>query len=86
MGPDDDEYDEPLDPADLEADRRVLSWGSRSNPTTVDGELQNMSLFAQAAVNARGWRRYAARVGAWLALALIAGYLVVVLVSSIRGR
>jgi hypothetical protein len=79
----DDEYD---DPADAEADRRVLGWGGSANPNTVDGELQNMSAFAQAAINASGWRRLAARAGAWLALGLIAGYLLVVLVASIRGH
>ena len=80
---DHDEYD---DPADAEADRRVLAWGSSANPNTVDGELQNMNAFAQAAINATGWRRLAARAGAWLALGLIAAYLLVVLVESIRGR
>jgi hypothetical protein len=80
---DEDEYD---DPADAEADRRVLGWGGPANPNTADGELQGMSAFASAAVNARGWRRHAARLGALIALALIATYVVAVLVISVRHK
>jgi hypothetical protein len=81
-----DDYEDYDDPADAEADRRVLSWGSRANPNTVDGELQNVSAFADAAGNATGWRRLAARTAAWTALLLIATYVVVVLVLSIKGH
>jgi hypothetical protein len=83
MYADPDDYD---DPADAEADRRVLSWGSTANANTADGEIQNISAFASAAINATGWRRTAARVGAWLALAFIAGSLLAVLIISIRAH
>ena len=83
--PDDDPAD-PIDAADAEADRRVLSWGSSANPNTIDGELQNLSAFASAAARATGWRRHAARVGALLALALIGLAIVATLIVSTRGR
>ncbi len=78
----DDDYEQ--DPDDAEADRRVLGWGGAANPNTVDGELQGMSAFASAAVNARGWRRHAARLAALIGLALIAMYLVAALVIAVR--
>lgn len=75
-----------VDPADAEADRRVLSWGSAANPNTVDGELQNMSAFASAAARATGWRRAAAQIGALVALGLIALAIVATLIVSMRGH
>ena len=75
---DDPEFDGPNDPADAEADRRVLGWGGPANPNTADGELQAMSAFADAASAAQGWRRSAARLAAWIALALIASYVLLV--------
>jgi hypothetical protein len=81
-----DRDDDPIDPADAEADRRVLSWGSTANPNTVDGELQNMAAFASAASRATGWRRHVARIGALVALALIAGSLIATLVIAARGH
>jgi hypothetical protein len=72
---DDDEF---IDPADAEADRRVLGWGGPANPNTAAGELQGMSAFADAATVAKGWRRTAARTAAWLALLFIAGYVLLV--------
>ena len=81
-----DRDDDPIDPADAEADRRVLSWGSTANPNTVDGELQNMAAFAAAASRATGWRRHVARIGAAVALALIAASLIATLVIAARGH
>ena len=53
-----DDADDPFnDPADAEADRRVLGWGGPANPNTADGEIQGISAFADAAINATGWRR-----------------------------
>jgi hypothetical protein len=72
------EFDKSDDPADIEADRRVLGWGGPANPNTADGELQGISAFAQAAIAAKGWRRKAARIAAWLALLFIAGYVLLV--------
>jgi hypothetical protein len=86
--PDEDPIDPdlPIDPADAEADRRVLSFGGAANPNTVDGELQNISAFASAAARATGWRRTAARVAAFGGLALIALVIVATLIVSIRGH
>jgi hypothetical protein len=81
-----DHDDDPIDPEDVEADRRVLSWGSVANPNTVDGELQNMAAFASAASRATGWRRHAARLAAVIALALIGLALVASLIISARGH
>ncbi len=72
------EFDLPVDPADAEADRRVLGWGTAANPNTADGELQGISAFAEAAIAAKGWRRKAARIAAWTALILIACYVLLV--------
>jgi hypothetical protein len=66
------------DPADIEADRRVLGWGTRANPNTADGEIQSISAFADAAVNATGWRRSVAKLFAWGALVFIVVYVLVV--------
>jgi hypothetical protein len=73
-----DDFVEPVDAADAEADRRVLGWGGPANPNTADGEIQGISAFADAAIAAKGWRRTAARLAAWLALIFIAGYVLLV--------
>ncbi|HSY15245.1 MAG TPA: hypothetical protein VK816_04595 [Jatrophihabitantaceae bacterium] len=83
-GEQDDPLDPEDDPADVEADRRVLQWGSVANPNTADGELQNMHAFAQAARNATGWRRTVARLAAWSGLLLITAYVLAALVVAIR--
>lgn len=85
----DDDPEDPfdgVDPDDLEADRRVLAWGSTANPNTVDGELQNFAAFAAAASRATGWRRHAARLAAVVALALIVLAIIASLVISARGH
>jgi hypothetical protein len=80
-----DEYDgEYEDPADAEADRRVLGWGGAANPNTADGQIQNIAAFAAAASAATGWRRTAARVAAWLVLGFIACYVLVVFLTAVR--
>ncbi len=81
-----DDPGEPFDPADAEADRRVLSFGGAANPNTVDGELQNISAFASAAARATGWRRTASRIAAFGGLALIGLVIVATLIVSIRGH
>jgi hypothetical protein len=77
-----DTDDEPPDdfgsPEDAEADRKVLGWGGPANPNTADGEIQGISAFADAAINAKGWRRTAAKSAAWTALAFIVLYVLVV--------
>jgi hypothetical protein len=76
---DPDDSDDPFnDPADAEADRRVLGWGGPANPNTADGEIQGISAFAAAATNATGWRRTVARLFAWGALIFIVIYVLVV--------
>ena len=77
----DDHYD---DPADAEADRRVLSWGGPANPNTADGQVQSISAFADAAVAASGWRRTAAKTAAWLALLFLACYVLAVFLFAAR--
>ncbi len=69
MPVDDEEYD---DPADVEADHRVLGWGSTANPNTVDGELQNMAAFGNGLARMSGPRRAAAKAVVWLILIAVA--------------
>jgi hypothetical protein len=71
--PDDDD-----DPADIEADRRVLGWGGPANPNTADGQIQGITAFADAATSATGWRRTLAKLFAWGALIFIVVYVLVV--------
>jgi hypothetical protein len=66
------------------ADEPGLRWNTRANPNTADGEVQAVSAFARAAVNATGWRRIAARLGALLALLFIGAYLIAALVVASR--
>jgi hypothetical protein len=76
--PDPDEGPDLNTPEDIEADRRVLGWGTSANPNTADGEIQGISMFASAAVNAKGWRRTLAKAFAWGALIFIVLYVIVV--------
>jgi len=77
---DDDRDPLKVDPDDPDAiaDRKVLGWGGSANPNTADGELQGMSAFADAATNARGWRRTVAKIFAWSALVFVVIYVIVV--------
>jgi hypothetical protein len=80
-----DGADDPdADPAAAEADRRVLGWGGPANPNTADGQIQGMTAFADAAVNATGWRRTLAQGAAWIALLFIVGYVLVLAGFAIR--
>jgi hypothetical protein len=76
--PDTDEPDDLGSEADAEADRKVLGWGGPANPNTADGEIQGISAFAGAAINATGWRRSVAKLFAWGALIFIVVYVLVV--------
>ena len=81
MHPDTDEPDEggaADDPADIEADRKVLGWGGPANPNTADGQIQGIIAFSDAASHATGWRRTVARLFAWGALVFIVIYVLVV--------
>jgi hypothetical protein len=66
------------DPADVEADKKVLGWGGPANPNTADGQIQGITAFADAATNATGWRRTVAKAFAWGALIFIVVYVIVV--------
>jgi hypothetical protein len=77
-GDDRDASDPLYDPADAEADRRVLGWGGPANPNTADGEIQGISAFSDAASRATGWRRTVARLFAWGTLIFIVIYVLVV--------
>ncbi len=76
----DDDEDGPLpdDPADVDADQRVLGWGGPANPNTADGQIQGITAFADAATHATGWRRTVAKGFAWAALVFIVVYVIVV--------
>jgi hypothetical protein len=72
---------------DGESDRQRIPdtpWGTAANPNTADGEIQSISAFARAAGRASGWRRTAARIAAWSALALIVLYLLAALLVATR--
>ncbi|MBV9593143.1 MAG: hypothetical protein JO147_05005 [Actinobacteria bacterium] len=78
----DDEW--PEDPADVEADRRVLSWGPAANPNTAEGQVQGVAAFAAATTAATGWRRTAGKAAAWLALLFIVGYVAAALIMAVH--
>ena len=80
----DGEFDDPVSAADAEADRRVLGWGGKANPNTADGQIQGMTAFADAAVNANGCRCRAARPAACLALLFIAAYVLLALAQAAK--
>jgi hypothetical protein len=73
---------------DDEPDRPVRyvdgAWGRTANPNTADGEIQNISAFANGFTRLTGPRRSAAKIVVWLILIGTAATVVYGIVGIVR--